>query len=182
MAKLIIGLAGEIGSGKGTAAKYVAEKYGASSYRFSTMLRDVMDRLYIEQNRKNISELSTLLRKRFGEDLLAKVMAEDVKKDENKVIVIEGIRRSADIAYLKEIPEFKFVFIEAKLERRYKRIIQRGENTDDKEKTFEEFKKEHELETEAQIKDFKQHADFVLKNDGALEDLYKQIDDIISKN
>jgi dephospho-CoA kinase len=182
MTKTIIGLSGEMASGKGTVAKYISEKYGASSYRFSTMLRDVLNRLYIEQTRENVSGLSTILRQNFGEDLFAKVMAEDVKKDTNNVIVIDGIRRQADIVHLKKIPEFKFVFIEADIKKRYDRIIERDENVDDKGKTFDEFVEEHQLETELQIKDLKNCADIVINNDGTLEDLYQKVDKIISKN
>ncbi|MFA5777258.1 MAG: AAA family ATPase [Parcubacteria group bacterium] len=179
MSKIIIGLAGEMACGKGTAAKHIKEKYQASSYRFSTMLRDVANRLYVEQTRENVATLSTILRQNFGEDLFAKVMAEDVKKDENKVIVIDGIRRLADIEYLKKIPEFKFVYIEADIHNCYDRIIKRGENTDDNNKTFEKFMEEHNLETELQIKDLKNYADFVIDNDADFNHLHEQVDKII---
>ena len=182
MAKIIIGLSGEMASGKGTVAKYISEKYNASSYRFSTMLRDVLNRLYIEQTRENVSKISTILRQNFGEDLFAKVMAEDVKKNSSEVIAIDGIRRQADITHLKEIPEFKFIYIEADIKNRYERIAEREENVDDKGKTFEEFVEEHKLETELQIKDLKNSADIVINNDGTLEDLYQKIDEVINKN
>ena len=119
MAKIIIGLAGEIACGKGTVANHIKEEHKASSYRFSTMLRDVLDRLYIEQTRENVSWISTILRQKFGEDLFAKVMAEDVKRDTGSVIVIDGIRRMADIEYLKKIPEFKLIYIEADIKKCY---------------------------------------------------------------
>ena len=179
MAKIIIGLAGEMACGKGTAARHIEEKYKASSYRFSTMLRDVLDRLYIEQTRENVANISTILRQNFGEDLFAKVMAEDVKKDENEVIIIDGIRRLADIEYLKKIPEFKFIYIDTDIKVCYERIIKRGENTDDNDKTFEKFVEEHNLETELQINDLKNYADFVIDNNIDFNHLYEQIDKII---
>jgi dephospho-CoA kinase len=180
MSKIIIGLAGEIACGKGTATKHIETKYQASSYRFSTMLRDVTDRLYVEQSRNNIATLSMILRQNFGEDLFAKVMAEDVKKDEKKVIVIDGIRRLADIEYLKKIPEFKLVYVETNIRKCYERIINRGENTDDNNKTFEKFLEEHNLESELQIKDLKNYADFVIDNDEDFDHLHEQIDKIIN--
>jgi dephospho-CoA kinase len=179
MAKIIIGLAGEMACGKGTAAKHIEEKYQASSYRFSTMLRDVLKRLYVEEKRENIQKLSTLLRQNYGEDLFAKVMAEDVNKDENEVIVIDGIRRLTDIEYLKKIPEFKFIYIDADIHTCYQRIIKRGENSDDNNKNFEEFEKEHLQESEIQIKDLQNHADFIIDNNGDFNHLDEQIDKII---
>lgn len=182
MAKIIVGLSGEMASGKGTVAQYITEKYNASSYRFSTILRDVLNRLHIKQTRGNISKISTILRENFGEDLFAKTMAEDVKKDKNDFIVIDGIRRPEDIVHLREIPEFKFIYVEADMKKRYERIIQRDDNVDDKNKTFEEFEREHQLETELQIKGLKQCADFILDNNGTMEDLHREINNIINKN
>jgi len=181
MAKIIIGLAGEMASGKGTVAEYISEKYDASIYRFSTMLRDVMNRLYIEQTRENISRMSTILRQNFGENLFAKVIAEDVKKDSKDFVIIDGIRRPDDISYFREISEFKFIYVEADMKKCYERIIQRNENTDDRNKTFDEFEKERQLEPELQIKDLKQYADFVLDNNGTFKDLYKKIDNILTE-
>src|SRR3989344_446285 len=100
MAKCIIGITGLLSSGKGTAAEYLVQHHGAVSFRFSTMLRDLLDRLYLEQTRDNLSHISTVLRQQFGEDLLSKVMARDAEIATNALIVIEGIRRDMDIKYL----------------------------------------------------------------------------------
>jgi dephospho-CoA kinase len=178
--KIILGLAGELAAGKGTAAKYLEKKYKASSHRFSTMLRDILDRLYLEQNRENMQILSTILRQNFGEDTLAKVISRDVSRDDNPVIAIDGVRRLADIKYLRELPEFKLVYIETSAENRFKRIKKRGENTDDKNKTFEEFIKDHKGEAELQIRGLKNHADYVVDNNGGVDELYEQIDKIIN--
>jgi dephospho-CoA kinase len=179
MSKIIIGLAGEMACGKGTAAKYISEKHKGSSYRFSTMIRDVLDRLYLEQSRENMSKLSTILRKNFSEDLFAKVIASDVEKDGNNYIVIDGIRRLADITYLKKIPNFKLVYIETEPQKCYKRITYRGENSDDEGKTYEEFIKDHQLETEMKIKDLKNYADSVIDNNEDFIHLHEQIDKIV---
>lgn len=176
---MILGLAGEIASGKGTAAGYLVKKYGGSSHRFSTMLRDILDRLYLGQNRENMQQLSTIVRRAFGEDTLARVVFEDIKRDGNEIIVVDGVRRLADIKYLRGLPEFKMVYLEADMEKRYARIVKRGENVDDKSKTFEKFKKDHEGEPEAQIRNLKSHSDFTVDNNGTFEDLYRQIDQII---
>jgi len=110
--KIILGLAGEMASGKGTIAKYATEKYNARTWRFSTMLRDVLDRLSLEQSRDNMQTLSTILRQNFGEELFARVMAEDVKKDTGEVIIIDGVRRFTDIENLKAMPGFHLVYID----------------------------------------------------------------------
>jgi dephospho-CoA kinase len=179
MQKIILGLAGEIASGKGTVAKYVIKKYGGNSHRFSTALRDVAKRMHLEENRENLQKISTVFRQNFYDDILSAVIAKDVEGDSHKFIVIDGVRRMADINCLKKIAGFKLVYIDTSIEKRFERIIKRGENSDDNQKTFEEFKKDHEREAELQIRDLKEKADFVVDNNGTLKDLYGQLDELV---
>ncbi len=181
MSKIILGLAGEIASGKGTSAKYIVDKYQGGAHRFSTALRDVAKRMYLEEKRENLQKLSTIFRDNFFSDILSAVIAKDVENDVHSVVAIDGVRRMDDISYLQKIPGFKLVYIDTDMEKAYERITRRGENTDDATKTFEEFKNDHEREAERQIKDLKNKADFIINNDNDLEDLYLQIDEIINK-
>jgi dephospho-CoA kinase len=126
-----------------------------------------------------MQKLSTILRENFGQDLFSKVISEDIKRDDSEVVIVDGIRRESDIEYLKKMKGFKLIYVEADMKIRYERIIKRGENADDNRKTFEEFKKDHQGEAELQIKGLKGIADIVLDNNGTLEDLYQQIDDIL---
>lgn len=177
--KKIIGLVGKISSGKGTVAEYLEKNNNAVTYRFSTILRDVLKRLHKEITRENMQKLSTILRQNFGEDLLAKVIAEDVKKDERDLIVVDGIRRLADIKYLSELPHFKLVKITAAPEVRYKRLIQRTENQGDTQKTYEEFLADEKKEADAEIPAVMEKADLELNNNEDFNNLYKQIEKLI---
>lgn len=179
--KIILGFVGEMVSGKGTVAKYLEESHGASTHRFSTMLRDVATRLYIEQSRINLQKLSTVLRENFGQDIMARVMAEEVKADINNIVIVEGIRRFADIEYLKKVEGFELVYITADMETRYRRLIERTENTDDQTKSFEDFKKDHEHESESEIEAVGKNARFMINNNGNFEELYKQVEGVLEK-
>ena len=139
MDRIIIGLVGELASGKDTVADHLKEKYGSETISFSKSLRDILDRLFLPQTRQNMANLGIDLRARFGQDLLAKVIAEDVKKDTNSIVVIDGIRRPDDIKYLNQIPGFILINIFADMSKRFERITQRVENTDDTKKTYKEF-------------------------------------------
>ena len=182
MAKIILGITGEIACGKGTITTHLAKEYGAGTHRFSTMLRDVLDRMYIDQTRDNLALISKILRHNFGEDVMAKTMMKEAESDEHEIVIIDGVRRLADIKYLRELPHFKLVYVEADINKRYERIIKRGENTDDFGKTFEEFQKEQELESEKQIRDLKNYADYAVDNNGTYVELYRQIDKIIKES
>jgi len=177
--KIILGLTGEICAGKGTIVKYLTEKHNATSYRFSTMLRDLLNRLYLPVARENMQYISTAIRQFFGEDIMAKVIAEDVKNDKNIIIVVDGVRRIPDIKYLREIDGFKLVRIIADPKTRYQRLILRKENPGDENKTYEQFLEDHKKEADSQVPIVMAQADLEINNNGSLEDLYKQIDQIV---
>lgn len=182
MAKLILGLVGEMSCGKGTVAEHMKGKYHASAHRFSTILRDVLDRLYLEQSRGNIQILSEILRKNYGEDIFAKSMLHDIEHDGNDIVVVDGVRRIEDIGYLRELAHFKLIFIEADMQIRYDRLTSRRENSDDQVKTFEEFSHEHGADSELQIRELKNYADYVVDNNGSYMDLYHAIDTIVNES
>ncbi|HEY9585648.1 MAG TPA: AAA family ATPase [Candidatus Paceibacterota bacterium] len=179
--KLIFGFAGEMASGKGTAAKYLVERHGAVTYRFSTMLRDLLRRVHLPEDRATIQKISTFLRKEFGEDTLAKVMFEDAKNDTHPLIVIDGVRRLEDVKYLREIPEFKLCYITAPMKTRYERLVLRGENPDDRTKTYEQFEKDHEGEPEREITKLEAFAAEVIDNSGTLPELHRTLDAMLKK-
>ena len=181
MARLIIGMTGLIASGKGAAAKYCEETYKASNHRFSTMLRDALDRFHLPHTRENMVAISEAMREKFGQDIMAKVLAEDASQDDNDIVIVEGIRRIPDITHLAKLPNFILVRIEAEPATRYARLTQRGENTDDNSKTYEQFLTDHQLPTEVTIPEVMALATVSLDNNGDLADLYKQLDTLINK-
>lgn len=180
MGKIIIGTTGQIASGKDALASYVVNKYKAKQLKTSTVLRDILKRIYKDVNRENLQKLSLILRQNFGEDLLANIAYNDIQNSQEDVVIIDGIRRFADIEMLKPLG-FKLIFIDTAPEVRYERLIQRSENIDDRNKTFEEFQKDAQGETEIYIANFKDIADYVIDNNGNFEDLYKQFDKIIEE-
>ena len=179
MSKIIIGLVGQIASGKEVVKKYIDKKYNAQDCRFSTPLRDIVKRLDIPENRENLQKMSTVLRGGFGEDLLAKVIAVDASKLDSEIVVIDGVRRMADIKYLKELQNFFLIKVEADAKIRFERVKSRNENTGDKEKTFEQFTAEENYETEKSIPEVMSFSKISINNNGTLEELYLQVDKIV---
>lgn len=181
MKKLILGFTGEMASGKGTSAEYLKRKYGAETYRFSTSLFDVARRLHLPEDRDHLQRLSTVLRKEFGEDTLARVMFADAKDATAHLVVIDGVRRFEDVKYLRELPEFKLIYLTAPMRTRYDRLVLRGEKADDATKTFTEFERDHQRETELEIHRLESIAAEVLDNSGTRADLEDALDAIIKK-
>ncbi len=181
MSNVIFGFTGLLASGKGTATKYYQDAHGASTFRFSTILRDLASRVYLEQSRDNLIKMSECIRTTFGEDTLAKAVAKDAASANKPLIVIDGIRRLADIAHLLPLPNFVLVEIFADERARYDRLIKRGENSDDATKTFEQFLADHQRSTELSILDVIPHAKERINNNGTLEELHSSLEKLLKK-
>ncbi len=180
MKKIIIGLVGEAASGKGTVAAYLLEKYGAKTLAFSTPMKDCLRRLHVELSRENLTKFSECTRKAYGEELYARVVAEDAKALPDPLVVVDGIRRPADYGNLKELPGFHLIYVTAPVELRWERARKRGEKAGEANMTLEQFKQEELLPTELDIKAIGQKAEFVLDNGGKIDDLYASTESVIA--
>jgi len=181
MSKIILGLVGQIASGKGEVKKYLIETYGASDHRFSDIMRDILKRLSLETTRENVQDASSMLRQTFGEDILAKVMTADAVKDSHELVVIDGVRRLADIRYLNELPGFYLISLNTDQKTRFARVQSRQENAGDANKTYEAFLAEEAHEAEQEIPTVMATAKYQVDNNGTLADLQQKIDAIIEE-
>ena len=179
--KIIFGFVGQMASGKDTAADYLEEKYNGKNFSFSDMLGDVLKRYHLELNRDNYIKISEAMRENFGDEVLSKTMAEDIKKDDHKIISISNVRRENDVKYLSDLPGFVLVKIEAKSETRYERLTHRGEKSDDNNKTYEQFLEDHKRSTEITIEEIANQATEYIDNNGTFEELHSQLDILVNK-
>lgn len=179
--KIIIGLAGQIASGKDTVANYIVEKYGGVSLSFSDPLRDILKRARLPIIRENFAWLAQSLVDKFGGDVISKIIGKEIEESDKEIFVLPNIRRNDDVSYFKEWPGYVLVGIETDDKVCYERLIKRGQKEDDKTKTWEEFLKDRKLSTEVEIEGLIKKSSIVLNNNGNLEDLYKQVDELIQK-
>jgi len=179
--KLILGFTGQIASGKGTACDYLIKKYHAGYHRFSTPLFDILNRIYLPTDRDHLQKTSSMLRETFGQETLAKILSRDVENDKHEIICIDGIRRPQDIQELKQFDGFVLIHIFADMKKRFNRITKRNEKVDDQNKTFEEFKQDHQKEAELLIQTVGENADVQIDNNGEIDNLHLALDKIISE-
>lgn len=179
--KIILGLTGQMGAGKTTIAEWLIKEKGAQSVRFSGMLRDVADRLYIEQTRENLQLLSTTLRKTFDEELFARVMKHQVEEMDAPIVIVDGVRRPGDVSHLKDLENFYLIGVTADEAVRFERISARSENSDDQGKTREQFRQEQQQESEQEIVGLVETADHAISNNGTREELIRQVEALLDK-
>ncbi len=181
MSRLVIGLVGRKGSGKGTVAKILKERYGASVYRFSDMLRDVLDAMHLEQSRENLIRISEILRSEFGEGVLKNAMVKKVAADSNQLVVIDGLRRLDDLTHLDELGEFRLIDVHVPAEIRFERLKSRGENAGESTRTFASFMELENASTEVTIGDVEAHAWKKIENSGDQAALIATIDSLMAE-
>ena len=179
--KKIFGFVGHIAAGKGVACDYLRGKYSAGYHRYSSILRDLTNRLYLPEDRDHLIRISEAMRREFGEDTLARVIKEDVMRDEHEVVCVDGIRRLADISELRTLSGFTLVYIDADPHIRYNHLITRGEKIDDSTKTFEDFLKDEQRTTELSIDEVAREAHITITNNGTLEALHADLDKIVGQ-
>ena len=179
--KIILGLVGEIASGKDTVAKYLKEKHGFQTIKFSTPIRKILDALNLPQSRENMVWVGINVRNRFGENIFGNVIAKECENSTANLIVLPNVRFKPDIAYLKQMNNFYLIHISSEPQIRYQRLIHRNQNSDDQTKTWEEFINDGELPTEITIREVAKIAKHTIKNNGTLDQLHQQIDQLMDK-
>jgi dephospho-CoA kinase len=181
MPKLIIGLVGRQGSGKGTAARFLHETYQAELFRFSAVLNTILERLAIEKTRDNLIKLSGSLRETFGEDVLAYALGRDVINSSSDIVIVDGIRRIEDIAALDPLPQFKLIEITAPAKTRYERMTQRGEKAGEGGMTYDEFAAQEQAPTEITIPSVAARAWKAIDNGKDKQHLEQQLKDLMQE-
>ncbi|RJO58970.1 hypothetical protein C4546_04025 [Candidatus Parcubacteria bacterium] len=178
---MIIGLTGLPGAGKGTVTAYLSEKYGAVTRKFSDPIRDIIKRLYQPITREHMQGLGSFLRKEFNPNIFAETLLNDLSRENQKLIVLDGFRYEDEYQLFRKREDFIFVAVEASLENRFARIKLRPENAGDQNLTLEHFKLQHEFETEQAIPGLIMRADFRLDNNGDKPQLFGQADELMKK-
>ncbi len=178
---MIIGVSGTFGSGKDTVAKIIESK-GFEHFSTADILRVETANLGRSIERESLRQTGNELRAKFGSGFLAEKAINRASTDN---ILVSGIRSRGEIDNVINHKNSYLIFVDAPVAVRFKRISDRGRNIEDFH-TMEKFKKSEVLELKGDVNSqnilyCRKKADFVLQNDGTLEDLEKKIDEILVK-
>lgn len=134
-----VGIAGTIGSGKGTLAKYLSNILDCEIYSFGNLVREEATFQEIEHSRENLQELGYLMRKNSGRAFWAEKMVQRILEDKRETCVIDGFRYPDQVEHFrKSFPEgFYLVGVDAQPKTRFRNMLNRGREDDPK--NWEEF-------------------------------------------
>lgn len=172
----LIGLTGTNGAGKGEAAAYFVSK-GYAFFSLSDIVREELGRRGEALTRDNLIRTGNELRERFGPDVLARRTMDKVRGP----AVIDSIRNTREVAYLRRREGFVLLALDAPVEVRFQRAAARGR--DESASSLEEFRRKEAEEraggeTSQQLEACMAEADRLIVNDGTIEDLHRKLEEV----
>ncbi len=183
---LKIGVTGSNGGGKDTFANYLVSKKGFEHISLSDFIREETLKRGLELSRDNLHNVGNNMRQISGPDVLARRALERMNgRDLNYALT--SIRNPFEVRALQEAGNFVLVAIDAPIELRFNRIIERNRKNEKEIMTLEQFKRfeENELRSDStssqQIGECIQMARFMVFNESDFETFGKRIEDVYQK-
>lgn len=184
---IVLGLVGEKGGGKGALVNILKElSPNVIHLRSSDLLLEIAGLVGAERgqvSRKQFQELAVDLEKIFGKGCISRGMRKKISRyaDSDSIIIFDGIRWPTDVEVIQTFPKNFLVYVTASPKIRYERLIKRNEKAGENEMNYEQFLAEEEAETERQIPIIGASVDYIIRNEGTLDDYKNQVKIILQK-
>lgn len=183
---MIVGIVGMLGAGKGTVTEYLVKNKGFAHVAVSdTFLVGESLKRGLEPNRQSRHDIANEYRTK-GPTKLMEACYELALPfiSDGRDVVIEPQHSIDEVTFIQSKGGI-VIGVDADIHQRYDRIYKRGSTKDNV--SFEEFKAMEDLEmspthsTTNNLSGAKTHADIHVMNDGSIEELHKQLDDVFKK-
>ena len=187
---MIVGVVGKIAAGKTTVAKFFEERgfcrVSCSDPLIDLLTHNVSDYSWIpelpekaEPTRERLIEFGKHLKETYGEDILIRLAVDKMRNC--KKVVIDGVRSKGEIEAIKRLGG-KVIYVEARPEIRFERLMRRKASKDKDIRSFEDFKAMDDAEEQLyHTSELKGLADYVIVNEGTLEELREKVEEIIEE-
>ena len=187
-AAMIIGVAGRNGAGKGEFVDYL-EARSFTALSLSDAIRRELASRGLEESRERMIETGREMRRRGGPGALAQGLARELLPDRN--YAIDSVRHPVEVEILRQHAEasghgFHLVWVDAKLETRFDRMVARGRSGDPTTvaelESLEARERGSDDPNAQQLDAVEAEADCRLVNDGSLESFQAQIQSWVRQN
>ena len=167
------------GSGKSTIVSAL-KAMGLETLNLGDGVRAEAKRRNLEPSGDNLGKLMLELREKNGPGAIAELLTEPIKNSQSKVIIIDGVRSTAEIEVLKNVGSVKLLSIEASADTRYKFLSARGRSDDPK--TREKFEERDNREIGVGLGESIAIADETISNNNiTLDELIELAHKVIEK-
>jgi dephospho-CoA kinase len=181
---IIIGITGTLGAGKGTIVDFLSKEKGFAHFSVREFISGEITRRGMIVNRDSMVLVANDLRKKNSPSYIIDCLYEKAKST-GKDSIIESIRTPGEVYSLRKKGGFYLLAIDADPKIRYERIKSRRSETDHiSYQTFleNEHREMESLDPNAQnLSRCMELADFKLWNNGTIEQLNSQVEDILLK-
>lgn len=173
--KIIIGLAGETGSGKTTSAWYLKFKYGFETFRYS----QVISKKYNVTGKENLEEIGSQIALNTNEQrALSEYLIKMIKNGwaNGQSFVIDGLRHYEDFATISNEygSNFILLYIESSYTNRQKRFCKQNKGV-----TKNDFEKINNHSSEKDIPLLAMKTTHIIDNNGGFSNLRRQLDSLV---
>lgn len=182
---LILTFVGMPGSGKGTCTTYLSQKYDLPLIHFGNMMYEEVARRGLD-NVADEKFVRADMRRKDGPAVLAKHVAKKAKgyiADGARAIVLDGLYSWSEYKYLRSVfgDQLIIIAVAAARKTRYQRILSRT----DAHRKYTSVEQIEKRETE-EIEDIEKggpiaNADYTLLNNTTQEDLFAQLDALLTE-
>ena len=178
---MLVGLTGRYASGKTTVVQWFANR-GVQTMSCSDSIRRWLSEEGIEESRDSLIEGGRELRRRGGAGILAEMLLDELSGGD---AVIDSIRTPSEVEALRVREDFVLIEILAGIDSRWQRSQERARPGDPSDKaTFISQEKSEEVALDAAgqaLVATAEMADLVLYNNGSIEDLHSDLEDLVKR-
>ena len=181
---ITIGITGTLGAGKGTIVDYLQKEKGFSHYSVRAFLIDEIKARGMEVNRDSMTLVGNDLRAQHSPSWIIEQLYQQAQAS-GKNCIIESIRTPGEVDALRSKPNFYLFAVDADPHVRYDRAVLRGSETDHIDyDTFlanEQREMDNADPNKQNLKYCIQQADYCFDNNGTIDDLNQQVEQVLGK-
>jgi dephospho-CoA kinase len=171
---MVIGAVGKNGAGKDFFLEYLAEKYALPMISIGNIVRELAAKDGLALTRDALHQTSKKYMDAYGQTFFPAQIVKKIKESDAPVYLVSGVRPLSDVRYLKENFGKEFLLVDVVVSDdnvRYARMLARGSDRDGK--SIEKLRAyDAGEEAQFQTSESEKLADYVVKNDGTVEDFY----------
>jgi dephospho-CoA kinase len=171
----VIAICGLPGSGKTTAIEAIQDL--GIIVTMGDVVREEVKSRNLEPSGNNIGKIAKELREKNGPAIIAEKCVELIKKKNEKIIFVDGVRSISEVTVFRKYWTFPIIAIIVDEEQRFKHLFER--NRSDDPKILEDLKERDKREIEFGLVKVLEIAEYIIYNNSSIEDLKKKTRKIV---